>query len=402
MKKLCTVLLIAVILTACGGNDGTPVGKIPENIFMSHKGHPRYTFIEGGAFYEDPDGIRRALMFVDFNSLNSVPVCPKPNCTHKDENCSALGMTSAGGLPIFHNDKLFYLTEEIKAGAEGLALFTRIMTADTDGSNRRQIYEIKGIKFLWYSYVIADDFLYFLGRTYDFVQTAPGHTIYGGGSRKLFLFSFCLKTHKLNELALLCEGFEAVGGILGVFNDEIYLSVQYNEEDFGNDFTAAYNALIYEEKVYSFVTGKVTDKVTGKITDSSLQYAGTVTQEYFIYTADPYTENERVFARSRSGEETLLDDIGLMSGAFGTIFGDKFYNLITGKGWDFTKNELFAINEEFVFNGLIEDGDPEFFYQLVTMHGGDFIMRRSKGSPHSAPYEFIRVSKTKLIKETTS
>jgi hypothetical protein len=380
MKKLVFALLCTIILTACGGNDGAPAGDVPENIFV---GHTSYSFHEDGVFY-NTGGLESMTMFVDFNSLQNVPVCPKPNCPHTDKNaCSALGMGHSA--PLFHNDKLYYILSKIEWNGGDMFNVSRIMTADVDGTNRRQVFKIEGMELELNSqtYVIADDVLYFAGSNYVVENNVSFYD-------KYYLFSFNLKTHEFNEVAVLVEGRGSHASVYGVFNNEIYINIGYPEGDYDlDDPTSVRNAFVFETKRYDFRTGR--------IYDSSLSPFAKATQERYIYTED----EQNFYAVLPDGKKLLLEGLKLSLDEY--IDGEKCFNLRNGTGWDFTQNKLITLNSAFIND--YENG--EFSFSIIAKHKGDYIMKRGVITDivswhFPEEYDFIRVTEAELIKETTS
>jgi hypothetical protein len=267
------------------------------------------------------------------------------------------------------------------------------MSADTDGSNRRLLYETTGIipNISMRYYVIADDVLYFTGKGDDTEEVSPGNFVSGSGKNMFYLFSFCLRTHEFNEIAVLAEGYHGFAEINGVFNNEIYIIVSYNDKQYDFGDPEAYNTAIRKNKIYSFRTGEVSE--------NNLFYWSMISQDYYVYPRD-YPEDNRLYARTKTGEEFLLG--GLTE--YGIIIEEKFISFYGGEGWDFAKSELFLINDE--FQGVLGD---EVLYAFVAIHEGDYILERTT-TVFSEPnengdrgiverkFDFIRVTEAELIK----
>jgi hypothetical protein len=382
MKKLIFALLCTIILTACGGNGETPKGNAPENIYVSHRS---YSFIDDGMFFKDPALGSRRLMFLDFNSMNSVPVCPKPNCPHTDESaCSAIGMSDYG-TPFYHNDKLFYFIGGQNMAADGkITAYYRIMTADLDGSNRRQLYEISGIRFNTEAYVIADDVLYFVGNDMIFAEINPGH-IGNVNLDKHYLFEFNLKTHRMKETVIWEEGYDTYVNISGVFDDDIYISVRYM--DYELDESGLTQTEIYETRQRDYIyLSKRLDLSTGKIHDSDLPY-GIVTQDRYIWVEFENEENLVAYMQTRDGKKTKLDGFEALY-IDPLFFGDnKCLSLYLGLGWDFTQNKLLELSEKYT----IESGTD---YGVVHKHKDDYIVEHHTDDG----VEFIKLTEKDIIK----
>ena len=90
---------------------------------------------EQGIFFFDRDA--GLLMFNDWQTNTTYPLCAKANCTHSDAGCNAWFDTAAGTPTGLHSDgdRLYYFTTNYPAAC---------YVQDFDGENRREVFSFEG------------------------------------------------------------------------------------------------------------------------------------------------------------------------------------------------------------------------------------------------------------------
>jgi hypothetical protein len=130
MKKITLAAIISlVLLTSCVGN---PNGETDENIYYLN------AFMSVGEQFILYSG--DLLEYVDFTSgdMAKKPLCSKPNCEHKSENCAAYSLRAASS-PFIYNEKLYYFKtgyDENKSNSFGY-----FCQAETDGTNQKTLFK---------------------------------------------------------------------------------------------------------------------------------------------------------------------------------------------------------------------------------------------------------------------
>ena len=215
MKKLLPLILALTLLTSCGSvnPDGDMVYYIsPAEAFVSY---------DNGAFYQI-DGVTR---FIDFDTMVSSPICPKPNCSHTDpDTCSALGMHY---LMFVYNGALWWFTtrDEYKDGEYRWS--SDLITSDLAGTNRRKVAELKGLEIYYRSRYIRDGKLYFTAWHRGMDKEKGISNNYD----KMYLYSYDFSTNTFEELWSVDEGYGAYMNIEGCFEDRLILDYAHGSDD---------------------------------------------------------------------------------------------------------------------------------------------------------------------------
>jgi hypothetical protein len=347
MKKLCTILLIAFILTACGGenhDDGALRIFQRSDRAEGEDGLYSIEFFMGNVW---------RVHFTDFNTLVTVPVCPKPNCTHKDENCSAVLRLSGLCVPriFYYNGSLYYaeitldlLLDEIELQGT-FSYGTNIFKMDAAGSNRTLAAMLGGKFMKREGFVIMGGKLYFIA--------SEEHINDGTGESEHYLYTFNFRSNKFEEIAHIGIAEDVYLG--GMFNGDIYANVDSGEK-----------------KVLRF------DTASGKIVPSELPYLSKFTEDFILYW-----EDGGIYSKDKANNVTYLDIIGddftenflfdeinvkdnwYYFNILLPIFDNKLHFYRESIGWDLTDNTTFGINTD-VFT--------DYPAGITSMYEGDFIL----------------------------
>ena len=121
------------ILILCFGMIGC--GK-EKKIIESDKFHSDYMEIKGGTTTEEGyfDVINGLSYYVDFETMNAVPICNKPNCRHlswredRETKCNAADTSILKMFP--YEDKLYSIRGDSEGGSE-------LFVSNLDGSNQK-------------------------------------------------------------------------------------------------------------------------------------------------------------------------------------------------------------------------------------------------------------------------
>lgn len=129
---------------------------------------------EQGIFFFDRDA--GLLMFNDWQTNTTYPLCAKANCTHSDAGCNAWFDTAAGTPTGLHSDgdRLYYFTTNYPAAC---------YVQDFDGENRREVFSFEGD--ISPHFVYEGDSVYFVANGYQ-MNAEPdetGSTVAVGGQQ---------------------------------------------------------------------------------------------------------------------------------------------------------------------------------------------------------------------------
>ena len=237
MKKIFALVLAALLLlTACDGDM-----KADKEHFSGYETayrSPRRTSRTlNGIFYddenEDPNGLTaRRVWFFDFDSMQSVILCMRPNCPHTDpETCTAFGIDLWSGYPQIINNKLYFFSENREWGENGEVLVsTDVYRAAPDGSSRVKVDTIDNL-------VIRD--LVTKGSTAYFIAAEVEYEDYTGvstGYTKVYICSYDYEKEKFTNLGELAEGYDAGASVFGEYRGGLYIKGYYAAER-GGDWT---------------------------------------------------------------------------------------------------------------------------------------------------------------------
>lgn len=104
-KRIFLLLMSMILLTSCNNKDlNNDSENTGENRFIDYN----YNFYQNGRVHlgVNENGSNVAL-YTDFETLGSVPLCAKPNCSHNNNECAAKLINSN---PIIHNEKIYFLS----------------------------------------------------------------------------------------------------------------------------------------------------------------------------------------------------------------------------------------------------------------------------------------------------
>ena len=150
----------------------------------------RTEITEQGIFFFDWDA--GLLMFNDWQTNATYPLCAKANCTHSDAGCNAWFDNAAGTPSGLHSDgdRLYYFTTSYPAAC---------YVQDFDGENRREVFSFEGD--IYPQFVYEGDSVYFVANGYR-MNAEPdetGSTVAVGGDQ---IMRADLQTGRLETIPL--------------------------------------------------------------------------------------------------------------------------------------------------------------------------------------------------------
>ena len=155
--------LILTLLLALSG-----CGSAPEAGETSTYYDGVMNIYNNGEFFTD---YRSRLFYIDFTTMQSACVCPKPNCKHDNpDDCSSFGMSNH---PIVYNGRLYFFTNEISRTEDGAKSSTTVRRADIGGTNREKMCTMDGLTVQPYDRaVLVGSTLYFTAEEKSFDELA--------------------------------------------------------------------------------------------------------------------------------------------------------------------------------------------------------------------------------------
>ena len=291
-------------------------------------------------------------MFLDFATMQSMPICNKPNCTHSDSTCVAKSCVANTNTiePIIYHDKIYYFTSTNKIvdaddgksqsfSIHSTCFCSNIKTGETETFLQFDNYDPTGSV----NSVLIDSKWYFIASDDNAYRRNDGSWSYGMGGKQ-YLCCIDLETADFQNYGLVNDSpfaeynniregnytgtFNAQVMIEGVYDNKIYMYYQYvtDQNELINVLESSENPLqavwtdvpwIYESKVY--------DIETHSLTTSNDPTRAIINSDYFVYFD---TELECYRELKDNSESNLA--------GFRESWSPKIVN---GKLWNLRKNE---------------------------------------------------------------
>lgn len=265
---------------------------------------------ENGQIFIDY-GKSQVVKFADFDSLITVPICPKPNCSHTNESeCSALGIN---GTIFVYNDSLCWLSSEIGYdGVGNLTDNTILYMSNADGTHRKQIavlegYRVSGGAFVYGEkvYFCATDVIYESGRSTEYALE--------------YLYTYDFGEKRFEQVEYLAEGYNSGANIRGSFGDALFMIYQGTSEmNLKEDYDEHRKFAIYNLE-------------SNKL-DVLDEYTVNASEDCLIC----FNDDGVVFVRRLNGEEIYIysDRIIAQTANDYKIINDKLFSSFYGAAYD--------------------------------------------------------------------
>lgn len=216
LKKLMlsAALIFAVIFTGCEDSENNYV-PVSEYCVIDYNDFFQY---ENGEIYVDTS---QRLHFADFSSVADVIICPKPNCAHNDETCSALGMDNH---PVVVDGNIYWFEDNTYYEGEIPTSSLNVYKAALDGNGRVKTDSIDGVTMRsGFDAAFGNGVLYFCGMN-EHPEGEPT------GVREAYLCGYDFKKKKLFEKEFLCKGYSCGVSFCGELDGEIYFILSFQSE----------------------------------------------------------------------------------------------------------------------------------------------------------------------------
>lgn len=250
---LFTALIFATVFTGC--ENATTSAVHSDYFIMDYNDCFQYN---NGELYIDA---RNRLHFADFSSVTDVVICPKPNCRHIDETCSAFGMDNH---PVIVADSIYYFEDNTYYEGDKPTSSLNVYKAALDGTGRVKIGTTDGVTMhSSFDSAFGNGVLYFYGMN----EHPDGKPF---GVRQTYLCGYDFRGKELVVNELLCEGYSDGIYFCGELGGELYFILSYQSEkadwwDEDTDGAREHNVAelrrvsIYEYKKLNLETLELTD-----------------------------------------------------------------------------------------------------------------------------------------------
>lgn len=350
MLLLCGCLF----LSACGNTETSKTDEYSIQTPKEFVSEYDYDIYDNGLLYHDGD----SLCFLDYQTMQGVPICNKPNCLHQDASCVSRLCTSSGTFePVVYQDHVYFFsaTEEIVDAKDGKSqtfqIHTKCMRANLHDGEVETFAEFDGLNPSEYTRsVVVENMLYFIGSDGNPIQKEDGSWSYRNSGGKQYLCSLDLDDGSFQQIGhindspyaknnTIIEGnsvytvFDEVE-IAGIYQGKIYMHYRYIEDQQtlieAHETYANSPERIYDEAYVPWhIVNRCYDLETGELTTSDLPYAKAISENTYVYW-DP--KNEQYIIRKADNTEIV------------TTGFEKAYKLyvVNQKLWSCIENEFYT------------------------------------------------------------
>lgn len=358
IKCLTAVLLLAAI-SACA-KDNSVLSENSTRIVWGYENANA-----DGELYTDSSD---RLNFIDFQTMQSALLCSKPNCIHKKESeCSAFGMRNH---PILYNGKLYFFDVQTNFESDEVIDTTIVYKADTDGTGRVAVCEIKGLALSDYErMLIVGDKAYF-SMDKNGWNDANSAT---SGYNEVWFCGYDFSTNTFERIEKLHEGWASGSWIYGLFDGRVIFSYSYSEEKIPFDIDVS-------EIAKRFISVYKSYNIESETVESlELPEPLFVGGGYYIYEKD---SGAAVICENK--EEILLPDFPANTNGTLCIVNGKLLHCSKQICADLTSGKMYALSSS-------DD--------LVAYSDGSYILKNYNET--SQIYEYSKIAESDYIRSTS-
>lgn len=400
-KIFAVIIAIAAIinLTACQSKEQEHHIKTKNSAYYDMS----YNVYENGLLYTVANSSGTKACFLDYETMNGVPLCNKPNCSHSDSSCISNLCAGSFLVPVIYNDYVYWFTSdyEIVDSEDGKSqtadMHTKCMRAKLDTGMVETFAEIDGVFMKnQIDLAIVNDTLYIIGSKEIYQDETDG--TWGGFSRsgEQYLYSLNLNSGEVYNYGLINDAPTAkynwsYGASLwsevkmeGIYNDKLYLYYRYVENP---DIIIDYLNTDWVENgnprndIPWIIENKCLDLKTGEITVSELPYAWCIGENHYVYE-----ENGTFYILDETGKKTAAEN----------MYDNRTYDFtfVNNKLWKGSVNQGFDLDtgREFSFSDKYADKDA----MVMDFVDNQYIVRYTENNI----LKFDRVSEEDLIGES--
>ena len=355
IKLLAAILLLAAISACAKSNDLSS-----ENSTRIVWGYENAN--ADGELYTDSSD---RLNFIDFQAMQSALLCSKPNCNHKDEGkCSSFGI---GNHPILYGGKLYFFDAKTNFEDDDVIDTTIVYKADTDGTNRAAVCEIKGLALPSFDrMLLVDDKAYFPMIKYGWNEAHTGTS----GYNEIWLCGYDFSANTFERIEKLHEGWTSGLWIYGLFDGKVIFTYAYSEEKVPFDLSPSE----IEKRFISVY--KSYDIESGAVEDLELPEPLTVGGGYYVYEKDG---GAAVICENT--EELFLPNFPADANGTYCIVNGKLFHCSKQLCADLTNGKMYALSSS--------DG-------FVAYSDGSYVLK--KYNDETQKYEYIKIVESEYIR----
>ena len=323
-----------------------------------------YNVYDNGLLYTVTDSSGTRACFLDYKTMNSVPLCNKPNCSHSDSTCISYLCAKSFIVPVIYNDYVYWFSSDYKiidskdGKSQTADMKTQCMRAELDTGMVETFAEIDGVFMSnQIDLAIVDDTMYIIGSKEIYQDETDG--TWGGFSRsgEQYLYSLNLNSGDAHNYGMINDAptanynWKFGSSILsevkmeGISNDKLYLYYHYVEDadiipDYLNtDWVQNGNP---RKDIPWIIDNKCIDLKTGEITDSDLPYAWCIGENHYIYE-----DNEIFYILDGNGNRTVADNMYDNRTYDYTFVNNKLWKGSINQGFDLETGCKFYLTDKY-------------------------------------------------------
>ncbi len=202
--------------------------------------------------YKSLEGEKGETSVLDYESMNSISLCNKPNCKHKDKGCIVKRLD--GNVPVFAENCAYYFVDEepqILENEEGkydLKLSSNLYCYDLGTNIEKKLLHVDAsVSESCYGLLLHDNILYYVENQYSRSYDDAGNILTSGNTGgKMSLHSVRLSDMQRNDLSELydCEKINEFYPLakdsgevymMGLHDNKIYFNVGFVTQGKGSD-----------------------------------------------------------------------------------------------------------------------------------------------------------------------
>lgn len=362
MKRLIFFLSAFTLLfiTACETQETDYHIKTKDTAFYDMA----YNVYENGLLYTVSKTAGTQACFLDYETMNGVPLCNKPNCTHSDSSCVSNQCAGDFFVPIIYHDYVYWFKSDYQivdskdGKAQTADIHTECMRAALDTGAVETFAEIDDVFMNSAIDLIVDkDKLYIIGSREMYQDPVDRTWSSFGRSGEQYLYSINLDSAEVHNYGRINDSPYAENNWIhgaslfsevkmeGIYNNKLYMYYRYVEDpkiiiDYLNtDWIENGNP---RKDIPWIIENKCIDLKTGEITVSDLPYAWWIGENYYIYE-----ENDQFFALDENGKKIVADNMYDNETYDFTFINGKLWKGSINQGFDIKTNEKLSLSEKY-------------------------------------------------------
>ena len=268
-------------------------------------------------------------MYYDFEKMDKVVLCSKPNCMHNNGECIS---NIVGDCPVLYNGYVYFFNSvsgvnETKTGRE-FYIDSKLQRVSLETSEIETVASFSDCD-PTPNYLVYNDVIYFCGHDLAPTKDEYGNIFSGSGGGTTYICGIDLKTGEYKNYGSVYDGdkqYEGAsstssGHISGFYDSKIYIEYSFSKNKFiAEDLQNKDARDIFTVLNFEF------DPNTGEIKESDLPSGSYIRENTYVYSNYPENSSTVLY----NGEKYIVDSVD--SNISGKSFNYKLF--LSGKWYD--------------------------------------------------------------------